>query len=119
LLEFLGGNFQGADKVGSVHDMRFVFLENDTKLLFCTAYDGDWDPYIVDFATKIPDALDVLLCDGEGYPGMHSPNVADWIASKQIPADGWYVANPDLTVAETRRMKRIGKAVDEFLDKLS
>jgi len=118
LLEVLGGNFQGADKVGSVHDMRFVFLENDTKLLFCTAYDGDWDPYIVDFATKIPDALDVLLCDGEGYPGMHSPNVADWIASKQIPADGWYVANPDLTVAETRRMKRIGKAVDELLDKI-
>jgi len=34
-------------------------------------------------------------------------------------ADGWYVANPDLTVTETRRLKRIGKAVDEFLDKVS
>src|SRR5262245_16543462 len=43
LLGLLEGNFQGADRVGSVHDMRFVFLENDTKLLFCTAYDGEWD----------------------------------------------------------------------------
>src|SRR5262245_43991527 len=55
LLETLGNNFQGADKVGSVHDMRFVFLDNDTKLLFATTYDGDWAPYIEDFATKIPD----------------------------------------------------------------
>src|SRR6202011_4620877 len=45
-LELLHGDLgnQGVDKVGTVHDMRFVFLDNDTKLLFCTAYDGDWDP---------------------------------------------------------------------------
>jgi hypothetical protein len=29
------------------------------------------------------------------------------------------VANPDLTVAETRRLKRFGKALEEFLDKIS
>jgi hypothetical protein len=34
-----------------------------------------------------------------------------------VTADGWYVAN-DLTVAETRRLKRIGKAVDELLDRI-
>src|SRR5262245_23479537 len=51
LLQLLEGNFQGADKVGTVHDMRFVFLDNDTKLLFATAYDDEWDPYIDDFAT--------------------------------------------------------------------
>src|SRR5262245_12675174 len=43
LLNTLGNNFQGADKVGTLHDMRFVFLDNDTRLLFATAYDGDWD----------------------------------------------------------------------------
>src|ERR1700741_4888720 len=30
LLNVLDGNFQGADKVGTLHDMRFVFLDNDT-----------------------------------------------------------------------------------------
>ena len=118
LLEVLGGNFQGADKVGTLHDMRFVFLDNDTKLLFATAYDGDWDPYIDDFATKIPDALDVLFCDAEGYPGMANPAVRDWIANNQITADAWYVASPNLTVAETKRLEKVGAAVKEFLDKI-
>ena len=118
LFGVLGGNFQGADAVGTVHDMRFTFLDNDTKLLFATAYDGDWDPYIVDFSSKIPDALDVLFCDCEGYPGMHSPTIGEYLFSHQVSADGWYVANPDLTVAETRRLKVVGKAVDELLDKI-
>jgi hypothetical protein len=47
----LEGNFRGGDAVGTLHDMRFVFLDNDTKLLFATAYDGDWDAYIDDFVT--------------------------------------------------------------------
>jgi hypothetical protein len=118
LLDLLGNNFQGADKVGTLHDMRFVFLDNDTKLLFATAYDGDWDTYIDDFSTKIPDALDMLFSNMEGYPGMHSPAARDWIANNQITADAWYVANPNLTVAETRRLERLGKALDELLDKV-
>ncbi len=106
------------DKVGTVHDMRFVFLDNDTKLLFCTAYDGDWDAYIEDFATKIPDILDLQFGDTEGWPGIRSPKVKDYIVSHQITADFWYVANPNLTVVETRRLERIGKATEEFLDKI-
>jgi hypothetical protein len=117
-LQLLDGNFDGANKVGTLHDMRFVFLDNDTKLLFCTTFDGEWDPYIDDFATKIPDYLDILDCGLEGWPGIRSPEAKDYLASHQITADAWYVANPDVTVAETRRLKRVGAAVDEFLDKV-
>ena len=119
LLQLLEGNFQLADRVGTVHDMRFVFLDNDTKLLFATAYDGEWDAYIEDFATKIPNAIDLLFCNCEGYPGIHSPQVKDYFAGKQIAAESWYVGSPNLTVAETRRLERIGHAVDEFLDKVA
>jgi len=120
LLKVLGGNFQGADKVGTLHDMRFVFLDNDTRLLFATTYDGDWDTYIDDFSTKIPDALDVLFSNMVGYPpkGMHDPAIKDWIAGNQITADAWYVASPNLTVPEARRLEKLGAAVDEFLDKI-
>ena len=117
-LRLLNGNLDGANKVGSLHDMRFVFLDNDTKLLFATAFDGEWDPYIDDFATKIPDYLDILDCALEGWPGIRSPGAKDYLASHQINAEGWYVAHPDLTVAEISRLKRVGKAVDEFLDKI-
>src|SRR4029453_9707939 len=117
-LRLFGGNLAGADDVGSVHDMRFVFLDNDTRMLFATAYDGDWDAYIDDFATKIPDFLDIIDSAWEGWPGIRSPEAKDYLAKYQVTAEGWYVAN-DLTVAETRRLKRIGQAVDEFLDKIS
>jgi hypothetical protein len=117
-LQLLGGNLDGANKVGSLHDMRFVFLDNDTKLLFCTAFDGEWDPYIDDFATKIPDYLDILDCALEGWPGIRSPHAKDYLAAHQINAEGWYVSNPELTVAEITRLKHVGEAVDEFLDKV-
>jgi len=114
-LRLFGGNLAGADDVGTVHDMRFVFLDNDTRMLFATAYDGDWDAYIDDFATKIPDFLDIIDSAWEGWPGIRSPQAKDYLAKYQVTAEGWYVAN-DLTVAETRRLTRIGQAVDQFLD---
>src|SRR5215831_17148518 len=117
-LKLLGGNLNGADEMGTVHDMRFVFLDNDTKMLFATAYDGEWDAYIDDFATKIPDFLDIIDSAWEGWPGIRSPGAKDYLASHQVTAEGWYVANPDLTVAEITRLKRVGKAVEAFLDKI-
>src|SRR5215470_11531677 len=110
LLQALEANFS-AEKVATVHDMRFVFLDNDTKLLFATAYDGDsWDSYL--------DELDLLFSELEEFPGFRDPSVKDWIAKYQIAAEGWYVAHPDLTVRDIRRLKRIGKAAEEFLDKI-
>ncbi|MER5521656.1 hypothetical protein [Streptomyces sp. NPDC002763] len=99
--------------------MRFVFLENDTKLLFATAFDGEWDPYIDDFATKIPEFMDYLFSNVEGWPGITSPDVKDFIVKYQIPAEAWFVAHPDLTVAEGHRLKRQEAAVQRFLTDLN
>ena len=119
-LKVLRGNLsQGADKVGTLHTMRFVFFDNDTRLLFATSFDGDWDAYIDDFVTKIPDYLDIIDSAWDGWPGIRSPGAKDYLANHQITAEGWYVAHPDLTVAEQARLIRIGKAVDEFLDKMN
>jgi hypothetical protein len=118
-LRLLGGNLsQGANKVGTLHTMRFVFFDNDTRLIFATAYDGDWDAYIDDFVAKIPDYLDIIDSAWDGWPGIRSPGAKDYLAKHQITAEGWYIAYPDLTVAEILRLRRIGKAVDEFLDKI-
>jgi hypothetical protein len=114
----LAGAGTVVNRVGTLHNLRFVFLENDTKMLFATAYDGDWDDYINDFATKIPAYMDLLFSAVPGWPGINSPSVKDFIVSIQVPASRWYVASPDLTVVETRRLERLGKAVDEFLDKV-
>ena len=118
-LKLLNGNLKrGGDLVGTLHDMRFVFLDNDTKLLFATSYDGEWDAYIDDFVTQIPDYLDIIDSAWDGWPGIRSAGAKDYLAKHQITAEGWYVAYPALTVAEILRLQRVGKAVDEFLDKV-
>ena len=116
ILGLIGGTMSGARKVGTVHDMRFVIFDDDKKILFCTAYDGDWDTYIDDFATKIPDLMDLLFANVEGWPGIHSPEVKDYIASHQLTADGWYVDAPYLTVVETRRLQDNQKLLEQFMD---
>ena len=118
--EILHGSIgnEAVDRVGTVHDMRWVFLDNDTKLLFASTYDGGWDPYIDDFATKIPDILDLQFGEIDGWPGVRHPDVKDFIVKNQVQAHFWYVASPDLTVVETKRLERVGKALGEFLDKV-
>jgi hypothetical protein len=103
VLRLLNGNFSGGKKVGTLHDMRFVFLDNDTKFLFATAYDGEWDPYIDDFATKIPTRW-TSSSRLSKVAGIRSPAVKDWIVRHQIPAEGWYVAI---------RSDRYGDSTDE------
>lgn len=86
------------------------------RALFATTYDGDWENYINDFATLIPDALDLLFSEAEGWPGNRSPQVKDYIVKYQITAAAWYVAYPEATVSKIRRGQRIAAAVDGLLD---
>ncbi|PTT23137.1 hypothetical protein DBR36_00395 [Microbacterium sp. HMWF026] len=119
IFDLTGGNMDGAQRVSTLHNMRFVFFDEDTRILFATAYDGDWDTYINDFATKIPGLMDLLFANVEGWPGIESPTVKDFIANHQIDAAGWFVANPQITVVDVRRYQRTEKLLDQFLDKMS
>jgi hypothetical protein len=110
--------YGAAERVGTVHDMRYVIFDDDTRLLFATAYDGDWDAYIDDFARLVPEMLDFIFEEVEGWPGLrdHPKETTDFIAAHQVTADGWYSAYPDATVKEIRRGQRIAKAFDKLLD---
>ena len=44
-----------------MHDLRFVIFDNDTRVIFASTFDGDWDPYIDDFGTILPDEIDLLF----------------------------------------------------------
>lgn len=111
-----GGRFEQADRVGTVHNMRFLFLDNDTKMLFAATYDGDWDTYIEAFATTIPEAMDLIFSELEGWPGIHAATVKDFIAQHQITAAAWYVAFPEASVADLSRSLKVRAAFDNLLD---
>ena len=120
LLKVLGGNFQGADKVGTLHDMRFVFLDDDTKLLFATTYDGDWDTYIDDFVDEDSECAGRAVQQHGGLPRGMPRHRDQGLDRKPSDHGGRLVCrfSPNLTVAEARRLEKVGKAVDELLDKI-
>ena len=102
--------------MGNLHDLRVVFIDNDTRMLFATVFDGTWDSYIDDFASKMPDQLDALFAEVEDYPGIQDPTAKDYIVKNQIKADEFYSAYPDTTVRQVRKGQRVLKAWEELLD---
>jgi hypothetical protein len=102
--------------VGTLHDLRVVLIDNDTRMLFATVFDGTWDSYINDFASKMPDQLDALFGAIEGYPGIHDPNVKNFIRKYQIEAEDFYSAYPDTTVHQIKKGQRVLQAWEALLD---
>lgn len=102
--------------IRTVHNLRWVIFDNDTRAIFATAYDGDWDAYIDDFATGIPAQMDAMFGVVEGYPGITAPHIKDFIAAHQVTATTWFAAHPDLRVTDVERQQRIAQAVDGLLD---
>ena len=45
--------------------------------------------------------------------------IKDYIARFQVAAEAWYVSNPRLSVPQAKRLEKIDKALNEFLDKIS
>ena len=108
-----------ADRIGTLHDLRFVIFDNDTRLLFATTFDDDWDAYINDFATLIPDLIDVVFEEVEDYPGIKSPDIKDYIVKYQVTSTYFYNAYPDASVRDIRKAMKIKGGLDVLLDAAS
>ncbi|WP_212754479.1 hypothetical protein [Nakamurella aerolata] len=63
--------------------------------------------------------MDYLFGNVEGWPGIHSPDVKDFILSFQIPASAWFVSHPNLSVSEATRLTRQDAAVQQFVSTLN
>src|SRR5262249_37284426 len=106
--------------VGTVHDFRLTFINNDTQLIGAVTYDGDFKPYIVDIFANAAAWFDEMLTDVvEGYPGAADPNIADWTAKHIVEADIWYASNPTMTVKAIAKGQKVMQAFDALLDTAS
>lgn len=113
---FTGERQKNTDRIGTVHDLRFVIFDNDTRVVFASTFDGDWDSYMDDFGTIIPDEIDLLFHECVDYPGIHSPRFKEWAVSVQVTAAGFYSAYPDASVRDIWKAVKTKKALDTLLD---
>ena len=116
---FTGERQKNTDRIATVHDLRFVIFDNDTRVVFASTFDGTWDSYMDDFGTIIPDEIDLLFHECVGYPGIHSPSIKDWVVSQQVTATGFYSAYPDASVRDVWKALKVKKALDTLLDAAS
>ena len=116
---FTGERHKNTDRIATVHDLRFVIFDNDTRVIFASTFDGDWESYINDFATILPDEIDLLFHECTGYPGIHSPDIKDWIVKQQVTAVGFYSAYPEASVRDVWKALKTKQAFDALLDAAS
>src|SRR5262245_30949842 len=116
-METFGNQQQSnSDRIGTLHDMRFVIFDNDSRLLFASTFDGDWDQYINDFASIVPDQIDFQFEEAEGYPGVRSPDIKDYIVKHQVTATSFYSAYPNATVRDVWKALKIKDVFNTLLD---
>jgi hypothetical protein len=111
-------------RVHTIHFARWVYLDNRTRLLFASNYDGSLESYMDDFINKVGFGLNVVFSNGVGYP--HT----DWLLSKgakneqlfkyylrrhELPTDVWYNGHAGLTALDLHRNSRIREGLEQPL----
>jgi hypothetical protein len=104
-------------EIGTLHDARSLIIDDDTRFMFASVFDGSWDQYIDDFATtNIGEIFDRLFSHTEGFPGIKDPNVKEWFVAHQVPAIHFKSSYPDLTTQQIWKDQEVNEAFQEVLD---
>ena len=104
-------------RVGTVHDFRVLLFDNDTRLLISAVYDGDFIPYLNDVLEQAGQWFDFLMPGvWEGYVKATDAATRELVARQAYSAEGFYAANPDLSIKDIAKMRRIASAVNDLLD---
>ena len=104
-------------RVGTLHDFRVALFDNDTRILFTIVYDGDFKPYIEDVLREAGSWLDqIFLGVWDGFKGTKDRKSVEEILASAFECDVFFVSNPDITVRDVAKMRRVSGAVGELLD---
>jgi hypothetical protein len=119
-------NTEGLKKVG-IYSALHALFDNDTRFIGTVWFDNDFDTYFDDvFAMVGVDLYESFFRHAEGFPekgltggltGQAAFEFAkNWLASNHSEVISFTVTNPDLTVKEQDKAKRLLKAFNETLD---
>jgi hypothetical protein len=111
-------------RVQTIHFARWVFLDDKTRILFTSNYDGGHQAYMDDFINKVGWGLNLLFSNGVGWPhtdwlilrGSRREHLFKYYQRRhQIPTQVWYKAYPDLTAYDLARNIRVREGVERRL----
>jgi hypothetical protein len=107
-------------KISTIHFARWALIDNDTRLLFTSNFDGTWMESLRDFSTLTPDGLDMIWGNCDGYPGARDfDKFTAWVRAHQVKVDLFYPAYPNATVKDVLQALDWKAKTDVFLRELS
>jgi hypothetical protein len=108
------------EKLG-LRDMRHVIFDNGRRVMWCTAFETDWDPYIDD-AIEIFGAASWV--DWMQHTNEYSAEIAtasnaqikQFLQSAQEQAATFFNALPNHTLAQMKKALQVNEAFERVLD---
>ncbi|MGN6633289.1 MAG: hypothetical protein ACTHKP_13795 [Nitrososphaeraceae archaeon] len=61
----------------------------------------------------------MIFSEVEGWPGIRSPSIKDWIAKHQVSAQYFYSAYPSSSVRDVWKALKVKGGLDTLLDQAS
>jgi hypothetical protein len=110
---FNRGNLAG---VKTIHFARWVFLDDQRRVVFASNYDGSLESYMDDFIDKISWGLNIVFSNGYGYPkarwlvfdgARDELAFKDYLRVHQVPTRVWFSAYGRLSSANVANNERI------------
>ena len=103
-------------RVQTIHFARWAFLDDKSRVVFTSNYDGSHQGYMDDFINKVAWGLNLVFGNGIGWPrtdwlilggARHEQPFKYFQRRHQIPTQVWYKAYPGLTLPDLQRNQRI------------
>lgn len=108
------------EKVG-LRTQRHVIFDNGTRVMWCTAFDTDWDPYIDDAieifgAASWIDWMQHTVEYPEGMENASNAQIKQLLQSVQEQAITFFDAFPNHTLSQIKKALLVNRAFEWILD---
>jgi hypothetical protein len=100
----------------TIHFAHWALVNNGSRLLFVSNFDGSWESYLDDFIEKAHGGLSLAWCNGVGFPPVrflifdgasHGRRFKDWARHSMALNRFWFSAYENYTVNQIERQARI------------
>jgi hypothetical protein len=106
----------GLARAQTLHFARWILLDNNTRVVFASNYDGGQEAYMDDFINKVGWGLNLIFSSGVGFPrtawlvqggARREQPFKRYLRRHQRPSQVWYKAYPGLTCTDLDRASQI------------
>jgi hypothetical protein len=112
----------GLARAQTLHFARWILLDNNTRVVFASNYDGGQEAYMDDFINKVGWGLNLIFSSGVGFPrtdwlvrggARREQPFKRYLRRHQRPSQVWYKAYPGLTCTDLERASQIRAGLEQ------